>query len=90
MVPMDARLIGQVLTNLLDNAVKHTQPEEEISVTVSRATEQQAVVLRLLTGDAALRLRICPTSFRCFTPQKEKARMPSAVLDLALRSANPS
>lgn len=31
MVPMDARLIGQVLTNLLDNAVKHTQPGEEIS-----------------------------------------------------------
>ena len=36
MVPMDARLIGQVLVNLLDNAVKHTQPEEEISVTVSQ------------------------------------------------------
>lgn len=36
MVPMDARLIGQVLVNLLDNAVKHTQPGEEISVTVSK------------------------------------------------------
>ena len=35
MVPMDARLIGQVLVNLLDNAIKHTQPGEEISVTVS-------------------------------------------------------
>ena len=34
MVPMDARLIGQVLVNLLDNAIKHTQPGEEISVTV--------------------------------------------------------
>ena len=36
MVPMDARLIGQVLVNLLDNAIKHTQPGEEISVTVSK------------------------------------------------------
>ena len=34
MVPMDARLIGQVLVNLLANAVKHTQPGEEICVTV--------------------------------------------------------
>ena len=33
MVPMDAKLVGQVLVNLLDNAVKHTRPEEEISVT---------------------------------------------------------
>ena len=36
MVPMDARLIGQVLVNLLDNAIKHTQPGEEISVAVSK------------------------------------------------------
>ena len=32
MVPMDARLITQVLVNLLDNAMKHTAPGQEISV----------------------------------------------------------
>lgn len=34
MVPMDARLVEQVITNLLDNAVKHTKAEEKISVTI--------------------------------------------------------
>ncbi|MEL4106570.1 DUF4118 domain-containing protein [Oscillospiraceae bacterium WX1] len=32
LVPMDAKLIKQVLINLLDNAVKHTPPQEEIIV----------------------------------------------------------
>lgn len=35
MVPMDAKLISQVLINLLDNALKHTSPDQEISVTVT-------------------------------------------------------
>lgn len=34
-VPMDAKLIEQVLINLLDNAVKHTPSDREISVTAS-------------------------------------------------------
>lgn len=34
LVPMDAKLISQVLINLLDNAVKHTEPQKEITVSV--------------------------------------------------------
>jgi two-component system sensor histidine kinase KdpD len=34
LVPMDAKLIEQVLINLLDNAIKHTPPGNEIIVTV--------------------------------------------------------
>lgn len=35
LVPMDAKLIEQVITNLLDNAVKHTRPQEAITVSAS-------------------------------------------------------
>ena len=36
LVPMDAKLIEQVLINLLDNAVKHTPKENEIRIQVSK------------------------------------------------------
>lgn len=42
MVPMDARLIVQVLVNLMDNAVKHTPGDEEISVKVQVQGEYAA------------------------------------------------
>ena len=35
LVPMDAKLIEQVITNLLDNAIKHTKPQEMISIAVN-------------------------------------------------------
>ena len=72
MVPMDARLIGQVLTNLLDNAVKHTQPEEEISVTVSRATEQQAVVFTVADRGCGIAAQDLPNIFQMFYTTKGK------------------
>lgn len=39
LVPMDARLITQVLVNLLDNAVKHTTPCQEIRISVRAASQ---------------------------------------------------
>jgi two-component system sensor histidine kinase KdpD len=36
LVPMDAKLIVQVLVNLLDNAIKHTSPKRSISVNVEK------------------------------------------------------
>mgnify|MGYP000172884245 CR=1 FL=1 len=44
LVPMDAKLIEQVITNLLDNAVKHTRPQEAITVSASY-TEDELLVL---------------------------------------------
>ena len=72
MVPMDARLIGQVLTNLLDNAVKHTQPEEEISVTVSRDPEQQMVVFTVADRGCGIAAQDLPNIFQMFYTTKGK------------------
>ena len=46
-VPMDAKLIEQVLINLLDNAVRHTPPGKGISVTV----EKEAEIVRITVLD---------------------------------------
>ena len=42
LVPMDGQLITQVLVNLLDNALKHTDPESSIIVRV-KARKNKAV-----------------------------------------------
>ncbi len=47
--PMDAGLIEQVLVNLLDNAVKHTPPWEEIRISVRRDDEKRFA--RILVSD---------------------------------------
>ena len=39
LVPMDAKLIEQVIYNLLDNAVKHTKIDEEIKITLEYSSE---------------------------------------------------
>ena len=46
LVPVDAKLIVQVLINLLDNAVKHTTPQQEISLSVEK---QEAFVKFIVT-----------------------------------------
>ena len=43
LVPMDARLMEQVIANLLDNAVKHTKPQEAITVS-ARYTKDTLMV----------------------------------------------
>lgn len=46
LVPMDAKLMEQVITNLLDNAVKHTKPEETITVSASYTENTLSVSVR--------------------------------------------
>lgn len=44
LVPMDAKLITQVLINLLENAVKHTQSSDEICISVEEDHENRQAV----------------------------------------------
>ena len=44
LVPMDAKLISQALINLLENAVKHTDPPGEICVSVEEDRESRSAV----------------------------------------------
>ena len=48
LVPIDAKLIVQVLINLLDNSVKHTKHDEEISISV----EKQGNYVRFIVKDS--------------------------------------
>lgn len=45
MVPMDARLISQVLINLLDNADKHTPKERQITISVCTDAENVSITV---------------------------------------------
>ena len=72
LVPMDARLITQVLVNLLDNAAKHTPEENEIAVSVeelSQTHEAQFCVADRGTGIAANDL---PNIFQMFYTTNNK------------------
>ena len=70
MVPMDAKLIGQVLINLMDNAVKHTRADEEISVTVS--TNKDFAVFTVADRGTGISNEDLPHIFQMFYTTKGK------------------
>ena len=50
-VPADARLLEQVFVNLLDNAVKHTPPEQEIKIVVEKLETEQVRIQVMDRGE---------------------------------------
>ncbi|MDY5027624.1 MAG: DUF4118 domain-containing protein [Oliverpabstia sp.] len=71
LVPMDAKLIEQVIANLLDNAVKHTKPQEAITV-VARYTKDTAVVSVLDEGEGIAEADV-PNLFKMFYTSKSRS-----------------
>jgi two-component system sensor histidine kinase KdpD len=69
-VPMDAKLIEQTLINLLDNAVRHTAPEDGISVAVTEG-EGEAVFSVLDEGGGIDEAHL-PNIFQTFYTTREK------------------
>ena len=84
MVPMDAKLIEQVITNLLDNAVKHTTPEEEVTVCVNYLSDMAQVTVR--DEGEGIAKEDEGNLFRFFIPRKQGLPMSEKGLGLDLRS----
>ncbi len=73
LVPMDARLITQVLVNLLDNAAKHTAKEQEIKINVVVKEEQNIVEISVLDRGCGIPQAALSKVFQMFytTSRKE-------------------
>jgi len=65
-VPMDAGLIEQVLVNLLDNAVKHTPPWEEIRISVRRDDKNHMAVITVADRGTGILKDDLPNIFQMF------------------------
>ncbi len=66
LVPMDARLIEQVLINLLDNAIRHTPPQNEISVSVIEDKKKGCAVFSVKDRGEGIAAADLPHIFQMF------------------------
>lgn len=64
LVPMDAKLIEQVLINLLDNAIKQTPPSGEIKITVSQ--ENNFAIFSVADSGCGIAASDLPNIFQLF------------------------
>jgi two-component system sensor histidine kinase KdpD len=72
LVPMDAKLIRQVLINLLDNAIKHTTLEDEIRVAVTEDAEKNCAVFSVRDGGEGIAASELPNIFQMFYTSRVK------------------
>ncbi|MCI2047706.1 MAG: DUF4118 domain-containing protein [Faecalibacterium sp.] len=66
LVPMDARLIEQVLLNLLDNAAKHTPPHGEIVLSVQTGSDKKLAVFTVEDSGSGIPPDDLPVIFQPF------------------------
>lgn len=84
LIPMDARLITQVLVNLLDNAAKHTPPDREISISVEK--QQDTAQFTVADRGTGIPAEAMPKIFQMFytTSQQEASSKRGVGLGLAI------
>ncbi len=70
MVPMDARLISQVLVNLLDNASKHTPKDRKITISVT--SDQEKVTVTVADRGSGISEQDLPHIFQMFYTTRGK------------------
>lgn len=73
MVPMDVRLICQVLVNLLDNAVKHTPEDKEIGVSAELSEDEKYVVFTVFDRGSGLVEKDIKEIFQMFYTTRAKS-----------------
>lgn len=66
LVPMDAKLIEQVLINLLDNAIKHTHPGNEICVSAITGEKSNCVIFSVADRGDGIAVEDLPNVFKMF------------------------
>lgn len=66
LAPMDAKLIEQVIINLLDNALKHTKPGREIGVSAERSEGAETIKVTVRDRGVGIRKKDLPNIFKMF------------------------
>lgn len=84
MIPMDARLIEQVLVNLLDNAIKHTTLNEGISVTVTKDSKKNEAIFTVMDEGAGILKQDLPHIFEMFHTSEASDRNEKTGIGLGL------
>ena len=72
LVPMDAKLIEQVIINLLDNAVKHSKPGQEIDLSVSLCENTNMARFAIRDSGCGIRKEDLPSIFQAFFTSRNK------------------
>ena len=73
MVPMEPRLISQVLINLLDNAAKHTPKDKEIEIIAEEDKDAKQVVVHVADRGCGIRENDLPDIFKMFYTSYSKS-----------------
>lgn len=66
LIPMDAKLIEQVIINLLDNAMKHTKPQNDILVLVEEHKELNQAEFSVIDSGEGITESDLPNIFQMF------------------------
>ena len=69
---MDARLIEQTLVNLLDNAIKHTAPEQEICVSIQKDQTNDQAIFTIADRGSGISEDDLPNIFQAFYTTRTK------------------
>lgn len=84
MAPMDAKLIEQVVINLLENAIKHTGPGTPVSVSLAEDPAGRGAVVTVRDRGQGIRAQDLPHIFQPFYTSDHRASMENRSFGLGL------